>query len=321
MAPPKPNMQSSRSILLVRPAHFMFNAETAHSNAFQRELSETELASKQNALLEFDALAKGLISKGVDVSVIDDSEYPIKPDALFPNNWVSFHSNGTVLLYPMLAANRRLERRKEVLDIIREKFEIREIIDLSANEDLGEYLEGTGSIIFDHVSKTAYACLSPRTNKALFLKVCKRLGYRPVHFHAFDLHGKAVYHTNVVMTIGNDFSVICLESIVDEQERELVTSSLTQSGHHIIAISQEQMTSFCGNMLELQLVGCPNILAMSQSAHDSLSGTQKLELANHCELFPLSIPTIENIGGGSVRCMIAEIFLPLKDKQAIAPTA
>lgn len=307
-------MHSSNTIFLIRPANFGYNHETAISNAFQNKIAEDSEITTQKAIQEFDAMAKKLSDRGVKVLVLEDSKYPIKPDAIFPNNWGSFHSDGTVVLYPMLAKNRRDEKRKELIERIKNDFIITEIIDLSENENKGVFLEGTGSIIFDHNYKIAYACLSSRTNKNLFLETCKKLGYMPHFFHSYDKLGKEIYHTNVMMNIGNDYAVICLESITNETERLHIIESFKNSGKEIIDITFKQMNSFCGNMIELKTPNKKNILAMSQSAFTSLTNSQKSTLEKYCELFPLNVDTIEKIGGGSVRCMISEIFLPEKTK-------
>jgi hypothetical protein len=271
----------------------------------------------QNAIQEFDKMTQKLLEKGINVLVIQDSQYPIKPDAIFPNNWGSFHSDGTVIIYPMLAKNRRQEKRKEIIESIEEKFEFKEIIDLSINEENSIFLEGTGSIIFDHNNKKSYACLAPRTNKELFQKTSMKLGYEPIFFHSNDRFGKEIYHTNVMMNIGNGYVVICLESITDKDEKQRVKESLESSGNEIIDISFDQMSSFCGNMIELAIPNGKNILAMSQSAFNGLTVSQKKSLEVYCELFPLKVDTIERIGGGSVRCMISEIFLPKKKQNTI----
>ena len=305
-------MHSSNNVLLIKPAKFSYNIETAKSNAFQNSSTTDKREIVGTAILEFDRMVQELIQIGVNVTVLDDTETPIKPDAIFPNNWVSFHANGTVVLYPMLAKNRRKERRVDVIKTIRENFEINKIIDLSIYEKKNIFLEGTGSIIFDHTHKIAYACISPRTDKQLFEKTCKILDYKPICFQSVDAQRKEIYHTNVMMNIGNGYSVICLESIKDKNQREIVSASLTKSGHKIIDISYDQTSSFCGNMLELELLDKKNILAMSRKAYQSLTATQKSSLEEFCKLFPLTIDTIERVGGGSVRCMIAEIFLPLR---------
>ncbi len=302
-------MQTSNNILLVRPSTFSFNAETAESNAFQIKINESEEIIKEKKLQEFDAFVTTLRSKDVNVFVIDDTEYPPKPDAIFPNNWVTFHTDGTVILYPMFAANRRHERRQDIIDSLKKDFQVNKILDLSKYESEQRYLEGTGSIIFDHTNKLAYACLSPRTDKELFIEVCDYLKYKPIYFYSYDRNGKEIYHTNVMMCIGERFSVICLASITDNNERDKVVQSLTETGHQIIDISFEQMEKFAGNMLAIRTNDNKSLLALSQSSFDSLTTIQKTEIEKYSELVPLSITTIETIGGGSARCMMAEIFL------------
>lgn len=302
-------MQSTNNILLIRPSGFIFNTETANSNAFQNKLGECDAAITQKATDEFEIFVNKLIDKKINVIVVDDTITPQKPDAIFPNNWISFHADGRVILYPMYAPNRRYERRQDIIEIIKKKFIIHEIIDLTAYENDNRFLEGTGSVLFDHENKIAYACLSPRTDKEIFIEVCNRLDYQPVYFFSYDKHGKEIYHTNVMMCIGTGFCVICLESITDRKQQELVAGLLKKTGHIIIDISFEQVKQFAGNMLELKTQADKNILALSQSAFESLTATQKYELEIYCELVPLPITTIETIGGGSARCMIAEIFL------------
>ena len=244
------------------------------------------------------------------IRVVEDTDLPRKPDAIFPNNWVSFHEDGTVVLYPMCAENRRSERRMEIIEALGTEFRIEKIVDLSHFENEGRFLEGTGSIMFDHENKIAYACLSPRTDAALFDEVSQTLGYTPISFRAVDAKGRAIYHTNVMMCIGVGFAVICLESIENAEEKETVVESLKRSGLEIIDISFEQMNKFAGNMLEVSGKNGKVFLVQSQRAFDSLRKEQIAVLEKYCELLPIPIPTIETIGGGSARCMMAEIFLP-----------
>ena len=305
-------MQSTNSILLVRPSNFIFNIETAANNAFQQNIEEDKKSVGVKVLQEFENLKAQLIAKGIDVTVIDDTPSPIKPDAIFPNNWVSFHTDGTVILYPMFAENRRKERRLDIVETIKEKFIVENIIDFSIYENENKFLEGTGSIVFDHVHKIAYACLSPRTNKEIFIKLCKVIDYKPIYFTACDEAGQEIYHTNVMMCIAGKIVIICTESIIDENEKSKVVQSFENTEHEIIDISFAQMNCFAGNMLALKTNSEKKILVMSQSAYTCLSVNQKSIIEKYYELFPLAIPTIETIGGGSVRCMIAEIFLPLK---------
>ena len=302
---------AARTVFLVRPARFGFNAETAASNHFQQPLAGLDEAGiQQRAFAEFDAMVARLREKGVRVRVFDDTAEPAKPDAVFPNNWLSLHADGRAVLYPMCAPNRRAERRPDILAALAREFRLTETIDLSGYEAEGRFLEGTGSIIFDHPQRVAYACLSPRTDAALFADVATRLGYRPVVFRANDAQGQAIYHTNVMMCLGDGFAVVCLESITDELERAAVVASLRVGGHEIVDITLGQVARFAGNMLALQPAAGPALLALSQSAYDALTQEQRATLGRYCELLPLPIPTIETIGGGSARCMLAEVFLP-----------
>ena len=301
--------QSTSNIFLVRPANFGFNAETAVSNAFQNKVALSVAEVKKKAIAEFDAFAQRLKEKGVDVMVVQDSDEPVKPDAIFPNNWGSFHEDGKAILYPMATPNRQAEKRPEVIEMIKESFDISELVDLSEYEKEGKFLEGTGSIIFDHVHKIAYACLSPRTHKDVFVELCDIINYTPVYFTSKDREGQEIYHTNVMMCVSEKFAVVCLESIVDEKEREEVIESLEQTGHEIVDITLGQVKHFAGNMLSLKTNNDEEILVMSQSAYDVLTEEQLEAIESYCEPFPMKINTIETIGGGSARCMISEIFL------------
>ncbi len=307
-----PPSQTTDSVFLVRPARFGFNAETAASNAFQNPLIAAADAVQQSAFEEFDAFAATLKAAGVDAYVFDDTPLPHKPDAVFPNNWVSLHADGTVVLYPMHAPNRRTERRQDILDALAKDFEIKRVLDFSGYEAEGRFLEGTGSIIFDHIHRIAYACLSPRTDRALLEEVCEAIGYRAVSFYAHDEAGREIYHTNVMMCLGKRFAVICLECISDAAERARIENLLIETGHEIVAISRAQMRHFAGNMLALHTTAFRKILALSRRAMDSLTPEQRRQLEQYTTLYPLPIPTIEAIGGGSARCMIAEIFLKKK---------
>lgn len=304
-------MQSTNTVFVVRPARFGFNAETAESNHFQHQLPELNAATIQaQVFTEFDALVATLRAKGVRVLVFEDTPIPAKPDAVFPNNWLTLHPDGRVLLYPMCAPNRRLERRPDILAALSQQFTVTEVIDLSHYEQQNQFLEGTGSILFDHENRVAYAALSPRTHAGLFAEVAARLGYRPVSFRAHDAQGQEIYHTNVMLCIGSGFAVVCLESITDAAERAAVVGSFIVSGHEIVPISLEQVARFAGNLLALQTSAGTTVLAMSQSAYAALTAPQRQTLEKYAELLPLPIPTIETIGGGSVRCMLAEVFLP-----------
>ncbi len=300
--------QLSNNILLVRPANFGFNIETAVSNAFQQILDISGSDLKNKVAEEFENFALTLQKNNIHVEVANDTSHPIKPDAIFPNNWISFHKDGTVILYPMCTANRRLERRQDILRSLSRKYEVRKVLDLSYFESEEKYLEGTGSIVFDHLNKVAYACLSPRTHKEVLLRLCEAIGYEAFYFTSVDEKGKEVYHTNVMMSIGEDFAVVCLESVKDTGERNRLEEKLKAGGHTIISIDFNQMSHFAGNMLLLKNTDGEKLLVCSQTAFDSLTNQQKNKIAEFAKLLPIPIPTIETIGGGSARCMIAEIF-------------
>ncbi len=302
-------MQSTNNIFLIKPANAAFNKETADSNSFQSELKVSDETILEKVHKEFDNFHSTLKSKGINVFVFEDTQEPKKPDAIFPNNWVTFHPDGTVILYPMLSQQRRNERRKDIIESLKQNFRINSILDLSSYEKQNRFLEGTGSIVFDHVNKIAYACLSPRTDKELFIKVCEKLKYKPVHFYAHNKNKKEIYHTNVMMCVAEKFVVICLNSITDEEERQTVINSFEKTNHEIIDIGFKHMNQFAGNMLELKTPENKSVLVMSQSAYDVLNKKQKTAIENFTAIVPLNIKTIETIGGGSARCMIAEIFL------------
>ena len=299
--------QTTNSIFMVRPAAFGYNAETAASNTFQQAGKISKINEK--AQREFDLMVAKLKHAGIDVFLFDDTTTPVKPDAIFPNNWVSLHADGSVALYPMLAPNRRLERRIDVLETLQQQFSISRILDLTDAEVENHFLEGTGSIVFDHINKTAFACLSPRTDKKLLNELCEQLGYSPICFDAFDGNGQAIYHTNVLLAIGTSWAVCCVEAI-PELLRKSVIEKIEQGGRELISISIEQMSAFAGNMLALTSAEGAEIILLSTTALSSLTPDQKQRLGMHGRLLPLAIPTIEEIGGGSVRCMVAEIFLP-----------
>lgn len=303
-------MQTTQEILLVRPANFQYNFETAKTNRFQKSEFRYAHGLAAEAIAEFDVFAKKLMNKGIGVTVIQDTNDPAKPDAVFPNNWISFHEDGSVFLYPMCAEIRRQERRQDIIDRLRDDFMITNVMDLSGHEDEARFLEGTGSMVLDRKNRIAYACISPRTDRGVFEIACTHLGYVAHPFEAFDESGMAIYHTNVMMNIGEDFAVICLGSITDLQQRSAIVEKLKQTGHDIVDISFDQMNRFAGNMLALRTKDNKTVLAMSQSAYESLTDKQRLQLTQYCELLPLSVNAIESAGGGSVRCMIAEIFLP-----------
>jgi hypothetical protein len=303
--------QAAHAVFMVKPTYFGFNAETAASNAFQNKISADHNV-QDDVLKEFEALVTTLRKHEIEVIVFDDTLEPLTPDAVFPNNWISMHQNGEVVLYPMLTPNRRLERRLDVVESLREKFAIDAVADLSEYEEQGHILEGTGSIIFDHIHRTAYACISLRTSVQLFQHVCEHLGYRPVSFRATDLNGKDIYHTNVMLTIGTGYAVICADAIEDTLERAMVLASFKKDGLKIIEISFQQVLQFAGNMLEVQNSNGDLFLVMSKQAFNCLTVEQKADLESFVKIIYSDIETIEHIGGGSVRCMLAGIHLPKK---------
>ena len=302
--------QSTSHILMIRPVNFGFNEETAGSNAFQnREAKDDDANTK--AQQEFDGMVSALCANGVDVTVIDDTPEPYTPDSIFPNNWVSFHADGEVYLYPMQAENRRLERREDIIAKLEDRFSVKHVIDLSRFEQENKFLEGTGSMVPDRENKIAYACISPRTDRDVLDLFCEHAGYRPVTFDAVDEKGQAIYHTNVLMCVGTGFAVICLDSIPNPDEKLVVKESLSLTKKEIIDISFGQMNHFAGNMLEVKNSAGDTLIVMSQSAFDALLDEQKQILKKYGKLVHADIGTIETLGGGSARCMMAEVHLPL----------
>ena len=299
---------------MIRPVRFGFNQQTAASNAFQ----DTALANQPteqaqaNAQREFDEMVRQLRAYGVEVMVYNDVPDPHTPDSIFPNNWVSFHYSGTVVLYPMQADNRRLERRQDIIDDLSLRFHVSKVVDLTAYETEGKYLEGTGSLVLDRMNRVAFACLSPRTNPEVLAEYSKRTGYQTVLFHAADGAGKAVYHTNVLMSIGDSFAVVCLQAIQDLDERLMVRQKLERLGKRIIEITIDQMNAFAGNMLLVQTTRGQKLLVMSKQAYNSLTDKQIDILDDYATLQTFDLATIEASGGGSARCMMAEVHLPAK---------
>ncbi len=294
---------------MVRPKHFRYNEQTAASNAFQEQESRAMAGNvSDKARSEFETLAEKLKDAGVLVYLFDEEKDTDTPDAVFPNNWISFHPDGRIVLYPMLAPNRRLERRLDVIERIGQDFSVGDIIDLSFYELEGLFLEGTGSIVFDHVHKKAYANQSPRTSPRLFRQCCDLLGYQPILFRARDRQGMDIYHTNVMMALGQNVAVICLEAMPNKDVRNVV-HHLEQTGHDILSISLEQMEYFAGNMM--QLIGTDgNLMLMSDSAYQTLTAPQLQQLEKNNRILFSNLSTIEHYGGGSARCMIAGIHLP-----------
>ena len=301
--------QQPHALMMVRPASFGFNQQTAASNAFQQLPSETDDVHIQ-ALEEFDRMVDVLRAHEVDVVVFDDLPEPVKPDAIFPNNWISFHDDGTVVLYPMMAENRRPEKRKGLIEQLMKDFEVKNVIDLSGEEDHEKYLEGTGSIVFDHINRVAYSCRSPRTNEALLLRLSGLLKYRPVLFSAVDENNLAIYHTNVMMSIGEKFAVVCLDAIRDEHDQEILLQNFAETGKKVVAISYAQMKAFAGNILEAETRTHEPVVLLSETAFQSLLPGQLNAITQFAEVLPLRVNTIEKRGGGSVRCMVADICLP-----------
>jgi hypothetical protein len=294
---------------MIRPVAFGFNAQTAQSNAFQNRGADQQLV-QQKALQEFDGFVDILKNNGVNVTIVNDTIEPHTPDSIFPNNWVSFHDNGDIFLYPMQAENRRLERREDIIRQLEESFKANHVIDFSKFELKDQFLEGTGSMVLDRENKIAYACLSPRTNIEILKAFCDYTGYKAITFNAFDQRGQPIYHTNVLMAIGSQFAVICLNSITNTVEKEAVIASLKENGKEIIDITFEQMNSFAGNMLEVKNTAGETLIVMSQTAYLSLTDEQKTALQKYGKLIYADINNIETNGGGSARCMIAEVHLP-----------
>lgn len=304
-------MQTTSHILMIRPVSFAYNEQTAVNNAFQSE-SPGGSAVQRNALAEFDGLAETLRKNGVDLTVIQDTAEPHTPDAVFPNNWISFHSDGTVMLYPMFAENRRAERKPHVLDKIQEKFSVRQLVDLSGFENEDVFLEGTGSMVLDRENQIAYACISPRTDEKVLAAFCVKMNYSPVLFSAADSNGQPIYHTNVMMCIADRYAVVCLESIASPAEQQKVSDSVAGTKKRIVPITLKQMNHFAGNMLQVENMAGEKLLVMSSQAYASLSDEQIHVLSSYNRIVHAPITTIETNGGGSARCMMAEIFLQPK---------
>ncbi len=304
--------QITSSVLMIRPARFESNPLTAESNRFQGKTSATPAEQHAAALREFDGLVVTLREQGIRVVVVDDTAEPHTPDSIFPNNWVSFHADGKVVLYPMEASNRRTERRLDVVESLGNEhdFHVSEIIDLSHHESDERYLEGTGSMVLDRVNRVAYACLSTRTQLDALGDFAQRLDYDVVAFDAVDRDGVPIYHTNVLMNIGETIAVVCDEAIARDDQREAVLERLQDTGHDIVSLNFDQLDAFAGNMLELRSAAGGRLIAMSQRALGSLDESQLAKLRTNGGILSASIDNIENSAGGSVRCMLAEIHLP-----------
>lgn len=309
--------QNTNTILMIRPVAFRSNEQTAINNFYQNELKGMlPAAINAKAQQEFDGLVEKLKAAGVHVIVLEDSKENDTPDSIFPNNWISFHENGEVALYPMFAENRRLERREDVLDAVEAQgFVIESVMDYTEAEEQEVYLEGTGSVVLDRANSKAYCALSPRADEELFIEFCEDFEYTPVIFKAYQTVGEKrelIYHTNVMMCVGDTFAVVCAECIEDKTERKNVLENLRQDGKEIILISEAQVNHFAGNMLEVLGDNNQHYLVMSEQARQSLSTKQIEQLEKHAVILSANLETIETCGGGSARCMMAEVFLPKK---------
>ncbi|MGB0524704.1 MAG: citrulline utilization hydrolase CtlX [Flammeovirgaceae bacterium] len=303
--------QRTSHIMMIRPAFFGYNEQTAKSNAFQNSLNNLEDANIQAiATQEFEQLASEIKNHGVTVNIIDDSLEPKKPDAIFCNNWVSFHDDGTVILYPVCTPNRRWERRRSVLDMIGQGYHITNEIDFSHYEEDGKFLESTGSMILDRQHKVCYACLAIRTDKDLLQKFSEKMGYELVVFDSVDENGIPIYHTNVMMGLAMNYVVICMESIKDEAQRNQLIQKFKDTNKEIVDISLDQVKQFCGNVIELENKAGASLLIMSDRARHAFTPEHKAIIERHSTIVSAPINTIEKIGGGGARCMVAEVFLP-----------
>lgn len=309
--------QTTQHILMIRPVSFRMNEQTAVNNYYQKVLDQlTPETVNQKAQAEFDAFVAQLRKVGVHVVVVQDTLEPDTPDSLFPNNWVSFHANGDAVLYPMFAPNRRLERREDIFDILEEEgFQLSEIMDYTTAEADAIFLEGTGSMVLDRVNAKAYCALSPRADEDLFMEFCEDYEFTPIVFNAFqtvDGQRKPIYHTNVMMCVGDTFAVICADCIDDKKERKMVLDSLHGDDKDLILITEDQVNCFAGNMLEVLGADERRYLVMSDSAYKALTKKQIEQLEEHVTILHANLDTIEACGGGSARCMMAEIFLPIQ---------
>jgi hypothetical protein len=295
---------------MIRPAAFGFNEETAANNFFQQNIRQTDSpAVRQSAIKEFDNMVTVLKDLGIEVLVIDDTDNPVKPSAVFPNNWISTLPDGIISVFPLYAPNRRAEKREDILKMLAEKFVVKDVQDWGEFEVEGKFLEGTGSMVMDHDNRVIYACYSPRTDVSVLEKFANANNYRAIIFAATDKKGHAVYHTNVVMTLAENFAVLCEEAIEEEWELIAVKQLLESTGHDIIRITREQMSAFAGNMLQVKNNEGEKFLVMSQTAFSCLNIEQREQLSSRCQLLPIPVPTIERVEGGSVRCMMAEVLL------------
>jgi hypothetical protein len=294
-------------ILMVRPYQFYFNQQTASNNFFQSNINIEN--ANELAIAEFDAMVEKLRAHQIKVNVVQDTKDPSTPDSIFPNNWISTHAGGTLCLYPMYAENRRAERKLSVIEFLQANYKIENVLDITDLEKEGKFLEGTGSMVLDHQNKIAYGCLSERLDKEAFISWCDKMQFKPIAFKAVDDKAQPIYHTNVMMCMANQFVVICLDSIPNEQEKQMLVNSFDQTNKEVIDISQDQLNHFAGNMLQVFDIAEKPHLIMSEQAHTSLHPAQLKSLEKYNPLLTISIPTIEALGGGSTRCMMAEIHL------------
>ena len=298
--------QTTSKVFMVKPVCFGFNEQTAENNAFQKE--GFNQGAQEKALKESNDFVSLLRENGIEVVIAEDTLEPKTPDSIFPNNWFSTHSEGKLVLYPMFAPNRRAERKDVFLEEIKKNFDCKKIVDLTKWENEGKFLEGTGSMVLDRVAKVAYACKSPRTCEEVFNDFCKQLEFTPLLFNAVDKNDKMIYHTNVLMCIGSTFAVVCTDSIKDKEECKKVVKSLEKSGKKVVKITFDQMEHFAGNMLEVKNKEGKRFLIMSQTAFDCLTDEQKDYLGKECTILHPKIECVEVNGGGSARCMMAELF-------------
>lgn len=303
-------MQTTSHLLMIRPTAFGFNPETAQTNVFQKKASDFSEEIHKKALAEFDYMVELLRKEDLNVMVIDDTIEPYKPDAVFPNNWITTHQEGVIVLYPMQAPNRRVERRTDIVEILQKQYKVHNVVNLSHYESKGKFLEGTGSMIFEHTHKIVYASLSSRTSTEVLDRFCSSMRFQPITFQALDEFDKPIYHTNVLLSVGDKFVIICMDAIKEPSDQEDLIASFRKTQKEIFKISYEQMKNFVANCLEVKNNKGERILILSERAYKHIDDSQKKRLENYVKLLPCPLDTIETYGGGSARCMIAEIFLP-----------
>jgi hypothetical protein len=303
-------MQTTSHLLMIRPAAFGFNPETAQTNVFQKQPADFSEEIHKKALEEFDNMVQLLKKEDLNLTVVEDTPEPYKPDAIFPNNWLTTHQDGVIVLYPMQAPNRRIERRQDIVEILQKKYKVHNVVNLSHYENRGKFLEGTGSMVLEHNHKIAYASISPRTSAEVLDRFCNTMRFQPIVFQALDEFDKPIYHTNVLMSVGDKFVIICMEAVRDASDQEDLIASFRKTQKEIFKVSYEQMKNFVANCIEVTNNKGERILVLSQRAYQHLEESQKKRLENYVKLLPCPLDTIETYGGGSARCMIAEIFLP-----------